>query len=200
MKRITFSTGAVTLVIATLLHPAGSSLAATTEAVTNEDEQKRLRGEYLVTTSACNDCHTPWIMGPNGPEMDTSRKLSGHPESLAVPTPPVLPEGPWQVMAFETSTAWAGPWGISFTANLTPDRKTGLGKWTLRNFIETIRSGKHLGRGRDILPPMPIAMYKHMTDEDLEAIFTYLQSLPAISNQVPKPVPPVVAGSSETGQ
>ena len=55
-----------------------------------------------------------------------------------------------------TNTAFAGPWGMSFTANLTPDRETGLGKWTARNFIETIRTGRHLGRGREVLPPMPI--------------------------------------------
>ena len=60
---------------------------------------------------------------------------------------------------------------MSFTANLTPDRETGLGKWTVRNFIETIRTGRHLGRGREILPPMPIPMYKNFTDADLTAIF-----------------------------
>jgi hypothetical protein len=41
-----------------------------------------------------------------------------------------------------------------------------------------------MGRGRPILPPMPIPMYKHMTDDDLEAVYTYLQSIPAIRNQV----------------
>ena len=95
-----------------------------------------------------------------------------------------------------TLTAWAGPWGVSFTANLTPDKETGLGKWTLRNFKDTIRSGRHLGRGRPILPPMPIAMYKHMTDEDLEAVFSYLQSIPAISNRVPEPLPPPAAAAA----
>jgi len=104
--------------------------------------------------------------------------------------PPELPEGPWAVVAAATNTAWAGPWGVSFTANLTPDKETGLGKWTLRNFIETIRTGRHLGRGRVILPPMPIPMYKHMTDEDLEAVFVYLQSIKPIENKVPEPRPP----------
>jgi hypothetical protein len=82
---------------------------------------------------------------------------------------------------------------VSFTANLTPDRETGLGKWNVRTFIDTIRTGRHLGRGREILPPMPIPMYKHFTDEDLTAIFTYLQSIPAISNKVPEPRPPAAA-------
>jgi hypothetical protein len=82
---------------------------------------------------------------------------------------------------------------VSFTANLTPDPDTGLGRWTLRNFIDTIRSGRHLGRGRAILPPMPYAMYRHFTDEDLAAVFSYLQSIPPINNRVPEPWPPAAA-------
>jgi hypothetical protein len=148
------------------------------------------RGKYLVTVSGCNDCHTPWKEGVNGPEPDMSRMLSGHPENLVMPLAPQLPEGPWLVTASATNTAWSGPWGVSFTANLTPDRETGLGKWTQRAFTETIRTGRHLGRGRAILPPMPIPMYKNFTDADLEAIFTDLQSIPAVRNRVPTPVAP----------
>jgi hypothetical protein len=122
-----------------------------------------------------------------------TRMLSGHPEQLMMPPAPKLPEGPWLVTAAATNTAWSGPWGVSFTMNLTPDPETGLGRWTLRNFKDTIRSGRHLGRGRVILPPMPIPMYKHMTDTDLEAVFSYLQTLPAISNRVPEPLPPAVS-------
>jgi mono/diheme cytochrome c family protein len=151
---------------------------------------KVARGKYLVTIAGCNDCHTPLKMGANGPEPDMTRMLSGHPESLKMPPAPKLPAGPWLMVAAATNTAWAGPWGVSFTANLTPDKETGLGSWTLRNFKDTIRSGRHQGRGRLILPPMPIPMYKHMTDEDLEAVFGYLQSIPAISNRVPEPLPP----------
>ena len=54
-----------------------------------------------------------------------------------------------------TNTAWAGPWGVSFTANLTPDKETGLGDWTEEQFIATMRTGKHQGKGRPVLPPMP---------------------------------------------
>jgi mono/diheme cytochrome c family protein len=151
---------------------------------------KLARGKYLVTIAGCNDCHTPWKPGPNGAEPDMSRMLSGHPESMAMPPAPTLPKGPWLVSAAATNTAWSGPWGVSFTANLTPDPETGLGKWTLRNFVDTIRTGRHMGRGRPILPPMPIPMYKHMTDDDLEAVYTFLQSIPAISNRVPEPLPP----------
>jgi len=150
---------------------------------------KVARGKYLVTTSGCNDCHTPWKPGANGPEPDMSRMLSGHPEKMELPAPP-QPSGPWIVAAAATNTAWSGPWGVSFTANLTPDKETGLGKWTLRQFTDTIRTGRHLGRGRPILPPMPIPMYKHFTDEDLAAIHAYLQTIPPIQNRVPEPLPP----------
>ena len=98
--------------------------------------------------------------------------------------------------ASATNTAWSGPWGVSFTANLTPDADTGLGKWTQRNFNDTIRTGRHMGRGRAILPPMPIPMYKHFTDADLEAIFTYLGRFRRVKNRVPEPLPPATPVAS----
>ncbi len=153
------------------------------------DEAKIAHGKYLVTTAGCNDCHTPWIVGKNGPEPDMSRMLSGHPEKMIVPPAP-KPVGPWIVSSVATNTGFSGPWGVSFTANLTPDKDTGLGKWTYENFKDTIRTGRRKGRGREILPPMPIPMYKHFTDQDLEAIFAYLQSIPPVKNRVPEPLPP----------
>lgn len=152
---------------------------------------KLARGKYLVTVTGCHDCHTPLKMGSNGPEPDMSRMLSGHPQDMTLPPAPTLPAGPWLVTVAATNTAWSGPWGVSFTANLTPDRETGLGKWGLRTFTEAIRTGRHMGRGRAILPPMPFPMYKHLTDADLQAIFSYLQSIPAVVNRVPEPLPPV---------
>jgi hypothetical protein len=125
-----------------------------------------------------------------------SRALSGHPQEFKVPPPP-KPDGPWIAAFAATNTAWAGPWGVSFTANLTPDPETGLGKWTQRNFIETIRTGRHMGRGREVLPPMPIMVYNNFTDDDLAAIFAYLQTIPAIRNRVPEPLPPANAVASK---
>ena len=159
-------------------------------------DSKVERGEYLVNTSGCHDCHTPWMMGKDGPEPDMSRKLSGHPSALKMPPAPQLPAGPWAVVASATNTAWSGPWGISFTRNLTPDAETGLGEWTLRNFVDTFRTGRRMGRGRLILPPMPIPAYKNFTDQDLEAIYTYLKSIPPIKNEVPEPVLPQMASSA----
>ena len=145
------------------------------------------RGEYLVTIGGCNDCHTPWKMGPNGPEQDLSRMLSGHPEGLAMPAAPP-PSGPWAGSVAGTFTAWAGPWGVSFTANLTPDPETGLGRWSLENFMQALRTGRHEGRGRPILPPMPWQDYAKMTDDDLKATFAYLQTVPAVKHRVPDPI------------
>lgn len=159
-------------------------------------DSKVERGEYLVNTSGCHDCHTPLMMGKDGPEPDMTRMLSGHPASLQMPPVPRLPEGPWQVVASATNTAWAGPWGVSFTKNLTPDADTGLGQWTLDNFVKTFRTGRRQGRGRVILPPMPIPAYKNFNDADLEAIYTYLQSIPPIRNAVPEPIAPEPASAT----
>jgi len=147
------------------------------------------RGEHLVVIGGCHDCHTPSKMGPTGPVHDMSRMLSGHPEQLEVAPSPLLPT-PWLMTAAASMTAFAGPWGTSFAANLTPDPETGLGKWTEQNFIEALRSGRHLGRGRPILPPMPWPVVAQHTDSELRAIWAYLRSVPPIKNQVPAPRPP----------
>ena len=92
-------------------------------------------------------------------------------------------------MANNDLTAWAGPWGVSYAANLTPD-VSGLGSWTPEMFIRTMRTGRHLGVGRSILPAMPWMKIRFLlTDEDLRAMFAYLQSLPAVPNLVPAAVP-----------
>jgi len=165
-------------------------LLATTAASAGGTTDSVERGRYLVTTSGCMDCHTPLKMGAKGPEPDSSRLLSGHPEQLQMPPTPALPEGPWLVTVSATNTAWAGPWGVSYTANLTPDPETGLGRWSANDFRAAIRTGRHLGRGRPILPPMPIAVYNNFSDGDLDAIFAYLQTIPPVRNKVPEPRPP----------
>jgi mono/diheme cytochrome c family protein len=145
------------------------------------------RGEYLVNAMGCHDCHTPAKMGANGPEPDMSHSLGGHPASVAVPPPPA-PAGPWIGSVTGTFTAWSGPWGVSYTANLTPDKATGLGEWTEQQFVDTIRTGRRQGRGREILPPMPWPAFKNLNDADLKAIFAYLRTVKPIVNKVPEPV------------
>jgi hypothetical protein len=155
------------------------------------------RGEYLTRISGCHDCHTPKIFAAGKPPApDTARLLSGHPENLPYPT--WMSQDPNEANALVLTTpmltAWAGPWGVSFAANLTPDKETGLGEWSEETFIHALRTGKHQGQanGRDILPPMPIQDYKEATDEDLKAIWAYVRSRPAIKNRVPTPIPPGV--------
>jgi hypothetical protein len=118
-----------------------------------------------------------------------SRRLSGHPESLKADTAPKLPD-PWMAAASTTFTAWSGPWGISYSANLTSDPNTGIGQnlWTEELFIRAIREGKHMGTSRPILPPMPWPVIRNLNDEDLKAIFAFLRTVPPISNHVPEPI------------
>jgi len=148
-------------------------------------------GRYLVATSGCMDCHTPLKMTPQGPAPDMSRMLSGHPQELVITAPVAPPAGPWLAVTAVTATAFSGPWGVSFSANLTPDVETGLGRWSEIDFVQTIRTGRHLGRGRPVLPPMPIPVYSQMTDDDLKAVFAYLKTLPPIRNKVPDVLPPL---------
>jgi mono/diheme cytochrome c family protein len=154
------------------------------------------RGKYLVTVGVCNDCHTPWKMGANGPEPDMTRMLSGHPHDFVMPEAPNHEGSPWLMTGAATNTAWAGPWGVSFTANLTPDEDTGLGAWSEDIFIKTLRTGKHWGQSRPLLPPMPWPNYGKMTDEDLKSVFAYLRSIPPVHNAVPLPIPPGGADKS----
>ncbi len=172
---------------------AGLAAACPVLAGAPGDDPAVARGAYLVRAGGCNDCHTPLTMGPNGPAPDTTRLLSGHPSTLEVPPPPKLGDGPWQFVATGTMTAWAGPWGVSFTANLTPDPDTGLGRWTEQDFVAMVRTGRHMGRGRPVLPPMPVTSLAALDDGDLHAIWTYLRSIPPIANRVPEPIPPAEA-------
>jgi hypothetical protein len=150
------------------------------------------RGQYLVTIMGCDDCHTPMKMGPKGPEPDMSRRLSGHPQGLKLPKAPAPDPTGWMWAGNATNTAFAGPWGVSYAINLTPDA-TGLGSWTEANFLRALREGKHLGVGRPIVPPMPWPAYARATEEDLRAVWAYLKTVPPVKNQAPEYQPPQVA-------
>lgn len=182
---------AATLITACSQQPAAATSSTTPAAAeaTAPAQNPVERGKYLVTAIGCNDCHTPKKMGPNGPEPDMTRMLSGQPESEKLPAAP-KPQGPWIASTTPNMTAWAGPWGVSFAANLTPDKNTGLGIWTEQMFLKAMREGKHMGTSRPILPPMPWQDFKTLSDEDLKAIFAYLQSIPPIANHVPDPIAP----------
>jgi hypothetical protein len=162
------------------------------------------RGGYLVTVSGCNDCHTPMKLDPAlgmpVPQMD--RMLSGHPEGA--PDPTNEPGKGDNAVIGPTFTAFKLPFGVVYSANLTPDAETGLGLWSEEDFIRAVRTGKHRGAeaGRPILPPMPWRGVREMSDDDLEAVYAYLQSIPAVKNHIPEPKvpPPVLAAIDSANQ
>jgi hypothetical protein len=126
------TTGAVAAVAVVMMGALGH---AGGQAPARSEKARVERGGYLVRIMGCHDCHTPMKMGPNGPEPDMARALTGHPESVVLPPAPGLPPGPWIMVGAATATAYAGPWGVSFAANLTPDKETGLGSWTEEMFV-----------------------------------------------------------------
>lgn len=175
-----------------------SSILATLVAIVPGCEKKPTlaeRGMYLAVVMGCHDCHTPKVQGPDGvPVPDMTRQLSGHPEGLPYPTwtPADMQQRHAMALTEANLTAWAGPWGVSFATNLTPDMETGLGEWKESTFIQALRTGKHQGQpnARAILPPMPWQVIGQATEDDLRAIWAYLRSIPPVKNQVPFPIPP----------
>jgi mono/diheme cytochrome c family protein len=188
-------TGKIKLIIYAFVIVTGitAASAAAPEKFMAATGDKRIdRGKELVIEGNCDYCHTPLIETKEGPMPDMKRRLSGHPQDAEIPK---LPEAEidspeWiEFLATLDSTEWAGPWGIVFSKNITPDPETGIGKWTEEIFVETMRSGKHIDLKRGILPPMPWEDYGKLSDDDLKAIFAYLMTVPPVRNAVPKPVP-----------
>ena len=130
-------------------------------------ETRLERGRYLMNSIvACGNCHTP--QGPNG--AVAGMELAG---GLVIEEP-----GAFTV----------------HTPNITPDKATGVGRWTDAQLIAAIREGKR-PKGTIIGPPMPIGLYRHLSDTDVLAIVAYLRSVPAVVNTPPKsvykiPLPP----------
>lgn len=157
------------------------------------------RGKYLVTTIGCADCHSPKRMTERGPEEIPELALSGHPAGDTLPplSMDAMQKG-WMLMTGDL-TAAVGPWGISFSANLTSD-DTGIGNWTMERFKTAMREGKLKGDkgGRMMLPPMPWQNFAKLSDEDLESMFKYLQSTEPVENAVPAPIPPTKLDSLAT--
>lgn len=169
----------------------GGQAADVKPAMTKADSIKR--GEYLITSMGCNDCHSPKVMTDHGPDHDHTRLLSGHPADEVLPKMPdksFVAPGQWILMN-NGITSFTGPWGTSFAANLTPD-ESGIGNWTYDNFKIAIREGKFKGQenGRPLLPPMPWPNLKNLTEDDYANMWIYLRSLPPVKNVVPTALPP----------
>jgi hypothetical protein len=184
MSRLGWLSGGILVLVATALVVAdrrgAEVVAAGPDAVA--------RGRYLADSIGCDDCHTPKKMGAKGPELDMTRRFSGHPEGSKLPTPPALPAGPWVATASWDLTAWSGPWGVSYAFNLTPDENTGIGSWSEETFVGAIRTGRHMGVSRPILPPMPWNVYRNLSDDDLRALYAYLRTVTPVKNRVPEPL------------
>ncbi len=148
------------------------------------------RGEYLSNILGCDDCHTPKNMTPQGPVPDMARRFMGHPAEEPFAADDMKKQISERFVAVFSPgmTAAAGPWGITYAANITPD-DTGIGTWTEAQFIKAIREGKSKGMDgtRPILPPMPWPGYAKMTDDDLKALFAYMKTMKPIKNVVPQP-------------
>jgi len=157
-------------------------------------ETQVLWGKHLVTIGGCNDCHTPKKMTPMGPEDDTTLLLSGHPEKLPAPDVDRKQMESKGLVVTSDFTAWIGPWGISYSANLTPD-ETGTGSWTEEQFINAIKNSvsKGIDGSRPLMPPMSMMPVKLMTVEELKAIFAYLRTIKPIKNVSVQPTPPVLS-------
>lgn len=70
--------------------------------------------------------------------------------------------------AFET------PFGTLYSSNITPDAEHGIGDWTQAEFTTALRQG--VGKdGKHLYPAMPYTAYTHLSDEDVEALWTYFQ-------------------------
>lgn len=134
------------------------------------------RGEYLVDgLAACGNCHTP--RNPDG-SFNMDLYMAGGFEFLEPP-------------AFE-----------AYSRNITPDVETGIGTWTAEEIVNAIREG-HTPEDEKIGPPMPIFMYNLISDDDAMSMAMYLQSIPAVHNEVPestynieKPVPGPAPGAA----
>lgn len=161
----------------------------TTDAPAPKEDPAQ-RGEYLSNILGCDDCHTPKIMTPQGPAPDMTRRFMGHPAEEPFEVSDLKkPINERFLAVFNAGlTAAAGPWGISYAANITPD-DTGIGSWTEAQFIKAIREGKSKGMDgtRPILPPMPWPGYAKMTDDDLKALFAFMKTMKPIKNVVPQP-------------
>src|SRR6185312_5898379 len=158
---------------------------ATANAVPSKDSLVK-RGAYLVAATGCNDCHSPKKLGPHGPYVDTALALSGFHEGTPVPvvTPDQAKMG--LVVFAPDLTAAAGPWGTTFSANITSDA-TGIGGWKEEQFVNAFRHGKYKGldNERMIMPPMPWEDFAKLTDNDIKAIFYYLKTTKPVKNVPP---------------
>jgi hypothetical protein len=188
MKKTTLFLAAITGIITLALIACTDTAAKSDGPIVISQDSLIKRGSYLVNSIGCDDCHSPKSFGPNGPELIMEKRFGGHLSDAPVGKVDknVMKEG-WMLFGMDLTSA-VGPWGISYSANISSDA-TGIGNWTEEQFFRAIREGKSKGlkESRPLLPPMPWFVYKNMSDEDLRAIFAFLKSTKPVNNLVPGP-------------
>ncbi len=196
MKKTIFTSLAIAIISVMLLNTSctnSGEAKVETNPITVEPthEEIIMKGLHLVTIMGCNDCHSPKKMGPQGPEIIGDLLLSGYPSNrpLVKFDSKLIKEG--FPMLYPDLTAAAGPWGVSFAANLTPD-ETGIGGWTEEQFKKALTKGKLKGldSNRTLLPPMPWFNFINLSNDEVHSIFTYLKSLKPVKNIVPATISP----------
>lgn len=192
-KTFLIFTGLALIISASVLYSCSDDKQKDDKVTADEPKQEDVikQGQHLVTIMGCNDCHSPKKMGASGPEIIPDLLLSGYPSDRPVVKfdSKLIKEG--FPMLYPDLTAAAGPWGISFAGNLTPD-DTGIGNWTEEQFKKAITEGKFKGLdgSRTLLPPMPWQNLKSLTNDEIHSIFMYLKSIKPVKNIVPSPVTP----------
>ena len=185
MKHISWIIIIMIAMVSAAIVACNSDTKSVTEIQISQDSLVK-RGSYLVNAIGCDDCHSPKKFGPNGPEVIEELRLSGRQANAPMPKADtnVAKQG-WMLFASDL-TAVVGPWGMSFSANITSDA-TGIGNWSEEQFFRAIREGKSKGlaESRPLLPPMPWQQYRNLKDEDLRAIFAFLKSTKPVENRVP---------------
>jgi mono/diheme cytochrome c family protein len=77
------------------------------------------------------------------------------------------------------------PFGVIYSANITPDPKTGIGAWTERQFERALREGI-AADGTHLYPALPYTAYTKVTDQDVHAIYSYMRTVKPVSYIPPK--------------
>jgi len=189
MKRIFLVTAVIAAVMAVGFFACNTAEGKTEKQDGKLDQAALIkRGEYLVNSIGCDDCHSPKIVGPAGFEIIAETRFGGYPSNRPLQEVDTqnLKKG-WMLFGPDLTSA-VGPWGMSFAANISSDA-TGIGNWKEEQFIKALREGKSKGLegSRPLLPPMPWFVYKNFTDDDLKSIFAYLKSTKPVHNVVPAP-------------
>jgi hypothetical protein len=189
MRKSIFILFVITVSVVILVVACTNNAAQNTSRAPKMDSAEMVeRGRYLVNAMGCDDCHSPKRMGPEGPEIIPELRFSGFLHNGKIPPVDTMTvKKGWVLMSME-GTSFIGPWGASFSANISGD-DTGIGTWSESQFLKAIREGKYKGmdNSRPLLPPMPWFVYKNMNDKDLKSIFAFLKTVKSPENVVPAP-------------